>query len=1015
MALRFSAPGKGIWQGVSPSSSIYPSDAAPSLINVRRSGGLWLTRRGQTPWRIIPGFGTTELIYSLYHRSERIRLAARGDNNEVALLDWLEGTDSSYQPVLDSDGNPVTDLASNRIHAITLTARELTYLVDGLTRMRRYDAATRLCDPVINIAAPTVAPRVFQTQYGFFERWSGAAPFGWTESDPVNFTLTLPPNPAVAPDFDLGDATVSLNSTPDTKGDWVSPRDTGDPPLGFECPSSSLAFWFQQTTRRGLRSVRVGTGKPAEWKGLIDPPLAGVPYVYFIPVAGRNVINYFSFNNVRPNPEIRRTYLSGIILPGRLLGRYQYRYTYYRPSTGQESSPSPAGPNEPIEVIEGASYQNTTASGMTRTAVIVHTRNPDWQAGDKIRIYRNGGVPSLTVEADGSPVWTFLAEIADFETLSDGATMAGDETMDVDDATAFEPDTSGQETYYQWALIDVGEDEEEYARVLSVAADTLTFADPLDFAHPDNAVVQLGYNDNVPNEVLATELRTIDLDRDSPPVGPKWVAETGDGRLWLANFLEDRDSDTTFEYRRALGIAVSNKPTPERPNDQEIFPEFTDPYTGDSLVQGFRFDLPSTPSGDEIMWFGIFQGLPTVLTRQALYRVTSFSQADWSASSVRKILDRGCIAGDAVVQLNGTLIWPSDGPSILQWDGRSAPRDISHLRIAGEPDDQLPTYLGDAPPGYEADETVLTTNGLTAYWEQWFAVAHAVGSSIYYRLWMIPDDPLIARISDLVLLSTTTVSSAEYGFTEDDLGRGLQVTNDNLGWFDGLYKITAVSDAGVATVDRAIGVFGGGYPYEEGTAALWDPFCSLRLDYSLAEDVWEPVRYWIDRDDDGIGDQAMGFDCAEVQYGAGDKRGLFAAAWNPAEGDVWEQETGSLDGDVPIKVVFSTPRAPLADGDVADFEGLLLRLHRSMGSNDVAHVTLTEGGSEYPESSLCTSIRLAPSQGGGDVEIPVPFNLDALPRGRWVQLSVVGDFRERPALREFTSAVLPIRQGRMSP
>ncbi len=1011
--MRFGAPQRGIWQGEDSSLPQFPQNAAPALVNIRVARGLWLTRLGQIPSVIVPGVGTTEFLGTVYHRDQRIRLAARGDNNQVGLYDLLQGTDSTYQPVLDDSSVAVTDLASNRIHATTLTARELTYLCDGLTALRKYAAETRLCNPDLNLAAPTVAPQVIKTWYGFFERWEGARPYGWTESSPGTFFFAAPN--ADTPDFAVGDTTARLHSEPGAKGESIFSQNPVGTPRNIPFPSDTLALWVSQNVARAINSFRYGEANKPLIEILIDPPKARVSYVLFLPGKGIDTINYFKLKNVLSQTNDRETYLSGIVMPGRLLGPMLYRYTYYRPSTGQESSPSPSGPNAPMLFTEGASYQNTTSDALMRTAVLIPTRGPDWEVGDKIRWYRNGGVSSLLIDGNGQPIYTYLGEQLDFQTLSNGATLADATTMTVDDGSAFVPNTDdAAETYYQWAWIDAGSDEAEFVRVLSSAANVLAFADPLEFAHPDNTPVQLVYNDNVPNAVLAAEVRTIDLERDSPPYGAKWVWETGDGRLWLANFLEDRDGDTVPEYRRALGVAISNRPTPDRPNDQDIFPEFPDPYTGDSLTQGFRVDLPSTPSGDEIMWGGIFQGLPTLITRQAVYRITSFSQADWSASSIRKVLDRGTIAGDTVVLLNGLLIWASDGPSILAWDGRGSPVDISHLAITGE-DPDLPTYLGDAPPGYVADETVLTTDRLTYYWESWFAVAHAVGSSIYYRLYMIPDDPLIARISDLTLLSPTTVSSAEYGFTSDDIGRGLQVTNDNLGWFDGLYRIESVSDGGVATVDRALGVFGYGYPYEAGTAALWDPFCSLRLDYDLLNKAWEPVRYWWDRDSDGIGDQALGWDCAEVQYGAGDAHGLFAAAWNPAEGDIWQQEISDADGSVPIKIQASSPRVPLAEGAVATFTQALLRLHREAGDCDDLAITVSLGGADYPQQDLCTMVRLQFFRGPGDTEILIPFNLSDKPKGVWMQLSISGNVSGRPAVREIIAQVEAIRNNRILP
>lgn len=1010
MAFRRGAPVGGIYQGLSPALPAYNPAWAPSLLNLRVARGEWLCRKGQEADSIIPGVGRTRLLTTFYDGSTRIRVGARGENDEVGLYYLRVGTDLTWGAVNDQDGNPVTDLASNVCHFLTVYGQGL--LTDQETQLRSFyedpnAAGTWLSDPVVNLPTPTGAPTVEKTWYGFFERWDGSPPYGWYES---SADLDFHAPGSSEPDFELDEAgTTRLRSDTGARGEFVSKNSTypQPPPLNFGAPTAALAMWIQQTIGdRTILQVQMGGQKKNQLQYDIKPPAKDTPYVFFMPMQGLTEIDYFRIKNTNPQTIVRNLFMSGIVMPGQLLGRKQYRFTYYRPSTEQESNASDAGPIDgPLEFTEGVNNNNSTSVAFQRCAAVIPIASPVRETGDRIRVYVRGGTAALETDGDGQPVWTFAGEIDDFDTLLNGAITAPDSTFDVDDATPFTPETTNGITTYQWGVIDPGEDAEEFFRVTDVTGNTITTADPLQNDHADNAVVQLIFLDNITNTELAAETRVLDLDRDDPPPGAKWIVASPDGRVLAFNFLEDRDGDDVFEYRRNLGMAVSNQPTPQRRRDYQIFPINPNPYTTNSPIQGFRTDLIIDDMGDEIMWAGIYNGLVTVLTRKKMLVVTGYSQANWYSGNVRKVLDRGCIASETVRQINGLLIFASDGPSILAWNGREV-KDISNLKVSGEGN----TYLGNAPAGYEADDDVLTVAQPNFYWDQWFAVAHAVGASIYYRLWMIPEDPLLARLTDLELLSATTVSSATYEFTEADLGRAIEIpeTPSQLGWFPGLYLIESVA-AGVATLDRAIGNFGGGYPYEVANAVVWEPFNNLRLDYDVLHDLWEPVQYYWDSNGDGLGDKALGWDTAEVRDGAGDQNTLYAAEFNPAEGDVWHQETGTLDGDVPIKVQSATSKVYLFEGGEGVLGEVLIRGIREAGECDTLLFEMTLGGSTYPEQTLCARLEYAIQKGTGDQEIKVPFNMDNRPRGRWAQLQISGDVRTRLNLREVTDEAKAVR------
>lgn len=797
--LRVSGPRRGIFDDFQANLNEFPPDAAPSLLNFRVSKGVWETRLGcelQSP--VIPGSGRTTLCASIYpNDGSRIRMAARGTAGTVALWDLKAGTDVTYQAVDDSASSPVDDLGGGRLHLQLLLDK--VYIANGGGGLRMYDPSTRTCDVIAGLATPSAAPEAKKTWYRYVETWQTLASppvyQGWDQVGNTVFT-NLTGVGANDPGIAMAGGSVNRMRVDNTGGPTgevltkvaVPAVPVLTNPLGIALQTYQLGFWINQTSARTLISFQWGQDRANEQSYQIDPQAANVSYPVFLDVGGLKTLNFLRSKNTAEVPTTRNErnlYLSGIVQCGRLSGQYQWRMTYYRPSTDEEGPPSEPGPGTPMEFLEGRSLNQSTATAMRRSAFLAGPTNPSKVAGDKKVFYRTGGVPSLSVDVMGQPVYTYVGECLDFATTLNGATLAGAITFVVTDASGI---ADGD-----WLVIDKGTATEEYVQISDITGTTCTPYSPLAYAHSNLDAVEVGLLDNVSNEVLAAEVRRLDVDRDAPPEETVWVVALPNGRLAVAPFEEDGEMQW-------LKVALSNQPQPinGRRADMRIFPKDVDPYTQRSLTQGFRSLVATDARGDRIMWMGLYRGWLTALTMNACYQTRDWSQAQWSAGSWIKRFDRGTICGDAVQEVNGNLIFPSDGPSIVLWNGvDGGPKDISFLRVS--------RAVGNAPGGY-AESDVFSADELTAYWQYWFAQAHAKGQSIYYRLFMTPDDPLEQEFDDLIVNEVSPeviVSSATRDFTDADIGMLIYVPDPaSTGWTPGWYQIIGI-DGTSAILDRA--------------------------------------------------------------------------------------------------------------------------------------------------------------------------------------------------------------------
>lgn len=654
-------PLEGIWDGLDPtlSDALYPATRAADLSNVRVASGKWAARQGISLSLTAPGSGAIRLFDVLYTESGgRFRLLARGDDSNAVFYDLEVGVDTNFVATSGGTGLGTTTSSQPYFHGSVLNDKY--YFTDRSGSLRRYDTSGTVAT-VTQPSAPSQAPRTTAWTYQKLESWAGTAPFGWTESDPADFNVTAGGTYDGIP---MGTNYVKIHiSGSAAKNDTISKNVTNEP-----LNSHQIAF-FYNTAASLKKHIQFGFGNqgPDEFVEIIWAPSKEEWYPIFINVGNLPSINYKRFKAIRARTS-QDFYITELFLPGRLEGLYRWVYTHYDPSTGRESSTSPISNNgEALDFSAVGISLNTgqaAAKAFQKSCMLDFTSdNATDSSTTRIRVYRSGGLPELTQDATGRTLWFRVAEIVDFTTTLSGAHSAGATTLTL--AT-----TSGLAAG-DYLVIAKGDATQEYVQVASVVSGTqITIKSGLLFNQAAGESVDIAYLDNVPNEAINV-LDVVDEERDGPPQGAHWVQRSPDGRLWI------------FRYSgKPTGIAVSNRATPDRPTDYEVFPANVDPITRQNPLQGWRFEIGGDTTGEEIMWGGFFHGLPTVLTRNKLYRIHALAQTDWGPNAIQKVLDVGCIAGDTVQSQDGWLYWVSEGPRVVRWDGASATvENLSHQRV----------------------------------------------------------------------------------------------------------------------------------------------------------------------------------------------------------------------------------------------------------------------------------------------------------------------------------------------
>lgn len=691
--IRVPAPVQGQWDGIDPQSDLFPPDAAPTLRNVRVLYGQWETRKGMALWETLPGSGAILMLANYYpvtgtDAAKRIRVAIRG----TALYDYIEGTDTDFQTTTGTPSLTGSDL----IHCTAL--KDKLYFVTGADDLQRYESAPSSGNQVRTVSLPTVPASGPRTLARPFKIWtdltSGVGSF--TETDNGNFDVANSTSTHPSPMPASGSISLTLTTT-NAIGDRIQKLSL------VTTESPQLMLYMKSATLKGLVAVEVGYSQLGEKSIPFQPTVADLWHAVFIDVEAQAGGTYFSWKCIHNPTAGQVVYASTIVAPGKLDGKYRYRYTHYDTETGRESPVSAiSNSGFPVDCSAQSEGITTNINGVNRSCLVIPDSDGVSDATtDKFRIYRNGGTPALIKDSRGRDVWYRVGTVSDVN----DTTSANAAVNDVSVQMTTNPNTKGF-AVGDWIVIEKGSlGTEDFAKITGLTATHIQFTGhPLVYAHLSGVTVQVIFNDNVANEEIDVTT-PIDTARANPPTDARWISRSPDGRLYLANYLNKRN-----------GVAVSNRATPDRPEDFEVFPQTVDPVTERNPSQGWAFQLGADNTDEEIEWAGFFGDRYHMFTRQRLYLLTASSQLDWGPYAVQKVFDVGCQRGDTVVEVDGSLIWVAPGPRVMRWDGRSLPVDIGLHRIS--------TTLENTP---------------TAYRNQWFARRHTRRDGNYYLLWLTPN------------------------------------------------------------------------------------------------------------------------------------------------------------------------------------------------------------------------------------------------------------------------------------
>jgi hypothetical protein len=932
------APEEGLLEGIDAAAIGYPASAAPALQNIRLSRKTWLTRLGQQMQYMAPGSGAVRLLDFLYQQSGAFTwLLAQGTGAGAQLYELKVGTDTGF--VVATGGAGLGGTAQPYFQGTTMA--DQFYLTDRQNALYKYSTTNTpthliaLTVPTGPAAGLTCVPRPFTVMENYWTAWTADSPGNFNQSSDA----AANPSPDSSQSSHLNCVSAAALGHTVTSTDFRFPAPLGNYVGGI---SHAIAFWVKHDLNADAESialqVQYGTNTATDYSVSMSSNQAKVDtwYPFFIAIGDLGALNFLRVF-VQACKGGGSYWNSSMILPGTLEGPYRWVYTYYDSVNLRESAPSPISNNgQPLDFsTEGVSFDMSTAAAFAKACLLIPVISGDASV-DTIRIYRNGGVPSLSVDANGLPLWLFVDSLSNFATTTASVVAAGD------NAVVLTAIPAGPKRLLQagdWLVFEPGvQGKQEALQVVSIVGTTVTLTNGLNygltasppnsfaFAHASGVPVRACYVDNTPNESIQV-LNTLDVPiyggevtRGAPVKAARYIQRSPQGRLWAFNYT-GHDPISNTDKGHPNGVAISNLATPFRPTDYESFTFGVDPLTRASETMGWNFDIfLSLAQDEEIEWGGFFRGWATIITRNRIYQVTAHSQAEWAPTTVVKIADVGCLpnAGDTVREVDGVLYWVAPGPKVMAWDGSSDPQDISFLKCS--------VRLKSAP---------------ASEWAQWFAVTHRRQEGRYYCL-----------------------------------------------YFASAAGITSGADQ--------------------------------RLDYNIDLGLFEPCIYF------NGGGTAINYAGAFATDVPGKSiAGLYQV---DASGNVWQAETGLLDGSVPIQILFKTPAIPLFVHhqvwfrflDETLINGVMLRLP---AVSDTVSMTLATDHGEYPPVAHSYSLNLLgnnpnvqnspPNASPGTIiEIWQRAHRDLI--GRALQITISGSVSNQPEFDILGVFHVPMRHGRVS-